>query len=87
MVWLQFLLTHSAVISVPLDILMVIPLLLCHLVSIPISTPFFLEPFQIGINCHCLFDPNQLLIRFELLQQNCIFALPSQIIHPNRVVD
>jgi len=33
-------------------------------------TPFFLEPFQIGINCHCLFDQNQLLIRFVLLFSN-----------------
>jgi len=46
MVWLQFLSTHSAVLSVPLDILMVIPLLvllLGPLVLILISIPFFLR--------------------------------------------
>jgi len=57
MVWLQFLSIHSAVLPVPLDILTVIPLLLCLLVLILVSTPFFLEPFQIGVNFRRLFDP------------------------------
>ena len=65
-VWLQFLSIHCAVLPVSLDILMVTPLLLCPLMSIP----FFLETFQTGINCHCLFDPNQLFIRFVLLFSN-----------------
>ena len=52
--------------SVPVDIHSTV--LLRPLVLIPIST--FPEPFQIEISCPCLFDPNQLLIRFVLLFSN-----------------